>query len=99
MVDPTVTPLTALFSLLPLQSEHGSSVMYEDILDLVLSEDVSVYVLLSLANTPSQGLLILYEDPFCEVNWKFIAVLPEPFIRMSLSSSSSSWNGISMGIP
>ena len=42
VVEPTVTPLTALFSFLPSQSEHGSSVMNEESLDLVLSEDVSV---------------------------------------------------------
>ena len=39
---PTMTLLTAGFNFLPLQSGQGSSFMKEAILDLVLSEDVSL---------------------------------------------------------
>ena len=41
-IPPTVTILTALFSFFPLQSEHGSSVMYEVRRERVLFELVSV---------------------------------------------------------
>ena len=41
-IPPTITLLTASLSFLPLQSGHGSSFIYDAILDLVLSDDVSV---------------------------------------------------------
>ena len=41
-IPPTITLLTASFNFWPLHSGHGSSFMYEAILDLVLSEEVSL---------------------------------------------------------
>ena len=96
---PTVTLQTASFSLSPRQFEHGSSVMNEDSLDLVRSELVSLYVRASLEKTPSQGLDIVYEDPFSELNSKLITSPPEPLSMISRLSSSNSPNGTSVGIP
>ena len=63
------------------------------------SDEVSVYVRLILANTPSQGLVILYDEPLSEVNWKLIAVLPLPFRSMSFASSSNSPKGMLEDMP
>ena len=49
-----------------------------------------MYVRLILAKTlPSQGLVILYDEPLSEVNWKLMAVLPLPCRSMSFASSSN----------
>ena len=73
--------------------------MNEDSLDLVRSELVSLYVRASLEKTPSQGLDIVYEDPFSELNSKLITSPPEPLSMISRLSSSNSPNGTSVGIP
>ena len=91
--------LTAGFNFLPLQEPQCSSVIYEAKRDRVRSEFVSVYVRRILAKTPSQGLVILYADPFSELNSKLMAVLPEPYKSTSFASSSNSPNGTSVGYP
>ena len=58
-----------------------------------------MYVRLILAKTPSQGLVILYDEPLSEVNWKLMAVLPLPCSSMSFASSSNSPKGMNGDIP
>ena len=87
---PTITPLTAGFNLAPLHERQGSSVMYDRSRFRVRSLVVSVNVLSSLPNTPSQGRYIWYDDPFLLMNSYCIDVEPLPHNKISLASSSKS---------